>query len=156
MAKYFGEVLGKYLDKLVVLRGDYRGSSWWTGYNFMPLDKAPETTKVFNTLEEVEEFVKENYSKEEVDSVNAKISKANDFEEFWMPRHMFFSQPLGSHMAFGKEYFRDRYGDWFEDFEHENGQYLNKCVTCGNTFHGHKRRVTCKLCYYGREDPNNV
>jgi rubrerythrin len=36
--------------------------------------------------------------------------------------------------------------DWPEDFSGENGQYQNKCTTCGKLFTGHKRRVTCKLC----------
>lgn len=40
--------------------------------------------------------------------------------------------------------FSDR--DWTEDFAQENGQYVNKCVGCGNQFLGHKRRITCKRC----------
>jgi len=36
--------------------------------------------------------------------------------------------------------------DWPEDFEHENGNYMCNCSTCGKRFFGHKRRVTCKLC----------
>ena len=36
--------------------------------------------------------------------------------------------------------------DWVEDFPHENGNYTNKCVQCGELFSGHKRRTTCKLC----------
>ncbi len=36
--------------------------------------------------------------------------------------------------------------DWPEDFEHENGNYMNTCTTCANTFMGYKRRVTCKVC----------
>jgi hypothetical protein len=37
-------------------------------------------------------------------------------------------------------------GDWTEDFQHENGNYQSVCSTCRNTFFGHKRRVTCKVC----------
>lgn len=37
--------------------------------------------------------------------------------------------------------------DWPEDFEYENGIYMNTCAECGNTFTGHKRRVTCKSCH---------
>jgi hypothetical protein len=37
-------------------------------------------------------------------------------------------------------------GDWPEDFSGENGQYQNKCTSCGKLFIGHKRRVTCKVC----------
>lgn len=37
-------------------------------------------------------------------------------------------------------------GDWPEDFDHENGQYMNVCRTCDGVFRGHKRRVTCKRC----------
>jgi hypothetical protein len=36
--------------------------------------------------------------------------------------------------------------DWAEDANHENGNYLCKCSTCGNTFIGYKRRITCKAC----------
>lgn len=36
--------------------------------------------------------------------------------------------------------------DWPEDFPHENGNYNNRCQTCGKLFTGHKQRVTCKLC----------
>ena len=36
--------------------------------------------------------------------------------------------------------------DWVEDFADENGNYANECFVCKNTFRGHKRRVTCKLC----------
>lgn len=38
--------------------------------------------------------------------------------------------------------------NWQEDFPHDNGQYLNRCVgPCGGTvFLGHKRRVICKVC----------
>lgn len=36
--------------------------------------------------------------------------------------------------------------DWTEDFSHENGNYLNPCIVCGNDFFGHKRRVICKVC----------
>lgn len=33
-----------------------------------------------------------------------------------------------------------------EDYAHENGNYINKCHSCGFYFKGHKRRVTCKMC----------
>ena len=36
--------------------------------------------------------------------------------------------------------------DWKEDFSHENGNYVNKCIECGNRFMGHKRRVICRSC----------
>lgn len=36
--------------------------------------------------------------------------------------------------------------DWREDFAHENGNYACKCSTCGMSFFGHKRRITCKVC----------
>lgn len=35
---------------------------------------------------------------------------------------------------------------WPEDLGHENGNYLNRCIMCGCTFQGHKRRVVCKVC----------
>lgn len=37
-------------------------------------------------------------------------------------------------------------GNWTEDFEHENGNYVNQCKICTNKFIGHKRRVVCKNC----------
>lgn len=36
--------------------------------------------------------------------------------------------------------------DWKSDFQHENGQYNCKCLTCGLPFVGHKRRLTCCEC----------
>ena len=38
-------------------------------------------------------------------------------------------------------------GNWTEDFEHENGNYVCKCTICGELFLGHKRRVVCKECF---------
>lgn len=37
--------------------------------------------------------------------------------------------------------------DWVEDFHLENGNYLNRCIKCGCSFIGYKRRVICKACY---------
>jgi hypothetical protein len=42
--------------------------------------------------------------------------------------------------------FTDHERNWKEDFTHENGNYLNKCIECDHYFRGHKRRVICKLC----------
>ncbi len=36
--------------------------------------------------------------------------------------------------------------DWTDDFAHENGNYLRRCVGCHETFQGYKRRVVCKVC----------
>jgi hypothetical protein len=36
--------------------------------------------------------------------------------------------------------------DFTEDFTSENGNYYNICTTCGKSFLGHKRRITCKVC----------
>jgi hypothetical protein len=36
--------------------------------------------------------------------------------------------------------------NWTEDAAHENGNYECRCVECGNSFIGHKRRVLCRLC----------
>lgn len=36
--------------------------------------------------------------------------------------------------------------DWEEDFEHENGNYSNRCMECKLYFYGYKRRVICKKC----------
>lgn len=44
----------------------------------------------------------------------------------------------------------ERPRDWTEDASHENGNYTNTCGTCGKTFIGHKRRVTCKVCHVER------
>ncbi len=37
--------------------------------------------------------------------------------------------------------------DWKEDFNLENGKYLNKCIKCNTVFLGHKRRWICKECF---------
>jgi hypothetical protein len=44
-------------------------------------------------------------------------------------------------------------GDWPEDSGHENGDYENRCVQCGRTFTGHKRRVVCRVCAKPDESP---
>ncbi len=36
--------------------------------------------------------------------------------------------------------------DFTEDFEHENGNYENICMTCGQHFIGHKQRILCREC----------
>ena len=36
--------------------------------------------------------------------------------------------------------------DWPEDAEHENGNYYCECCHCGESFLGHKRRVSCHKC----------
>ena len=36
--------------------------------------------------------------------------------------------------------------NWTEDYPHENGQYMNRCMTCRRIFYGHKRRAVCKSC----------
>ena len=36
--------------------------------------------------------------------------------------------------------------DWPEDYNHENGDYMNICYVCGRQFRGHKRRVVCRQC----------
>lgn len=36
--------------------------------------------------------------------------------------------------------------NWTEDYLHDNGQYMNRCMTCRRIFCGHKRRVVCKTC----------
>ncbi len=46
--------------------------------------------------------------------------------------------------------------DWKEDSSHENGNYQCICSTCGNTFMGHKRRITCKLCGKNNADSELV
>lgn len=38
-------------------------------------------------------------------------------------------------------------GDWPEDFQYDNGMYMNTCCDCKHTFIGHKHRIICKLCY---------
>jgi hypothetical protein len=44
-------------------------------------------------------------------------------------------------------------GDWPEDFAHENGEYMCRCVHCEHIFFGHKRRVSCKVCAYPPPPP---
>ncbi len=36
--------------------------------------------------------------------------------------------------------------DWPDDADHENGNYQNKCLGCGEYFIGHKRRCFCRKC----------
>ena len=36
--------------------------------------------------------------------------------------------------------------DWPDDYDHENGTYRCRCVTCETEFIGHKRRTTCRKC----------
>lgn len=36
--------------------------------------------------------------------------------------------------------------DWTEDFQHENGNYMNLCCRCNESFSGHKRRNICRIC----------
>lgn len=36
--------------------------------------------------------------------------------------------------------------DWPEDFELENGCYMNRCFYCKELFMGYKRRIVCKEC----------
>jgi hypothetical protein len=50
------------------------------------------------------------------------------------------------------ERLRQNSRDWTEDFSHENGNYSNKCISCGNSFNGHKRRIECKLCVKAAKD----
>ena len=47
-------------------------------------------------------------------------------------------------------------GNWPEDSSHENGDYECRCVHCGNTFYGHKRRVTCKWCATTGQVPESL
>jgi hypothetical protein len=42
--------------------------------------------------------------------------------------------------------------DFPEDAKHENGNYYCHCTSCGTTFIGHKRRITCKLCEKKKEE----
>lgn len=36
--------------------------------------------------------------------------------------------------------------DWPDDFQHENGNYHNRCTVCSNMFMGYKHRVLCRWC----------
>ena len=45
----------------------------------------------------------------------------------------------------------DPLGDWPEDFPHENGNYMCRCIQCGKNFMGHKRRCVCKTCNQKRQ-----
>ena len=41
--------------------------------------------------------------------------------------------------------------DWIEDFTHENGNYMNKCINCEEMFFGHKSRVVYRVCANGKK-----
>jgi len=50
-------------------------------------------------------------------------------------------------------------GSYKDDFNLENGYYLNTCKCCLDEFFGHKRRTVCKECdkeilsaWFGNED----
>ena len=45
-----------------------------------------------------------------------------------------------------KVYVPEYPGNYPEDFEMENGQYMHQCRECENTFVGHKYRRICKVC----------
>lgn len=36
--------------------------------------------------------------------------------------------------------------NWVEDFNNENGNYMNTCRCCKQHFLGYKRRIECKEC----------
>lgn len=44
------------------------------------------------------------------------------------------------------ETLQKKFANWEEDFEHENGKYVNQCIKCRMNFIGHKRRVICRVC----------
>lgn len=58
--------------------------------------------------------------------------------------------PASASVSEGEQLGNEAWGkgvrDWQEDFAHENGNYQNKCVNCGELFIGHKRRPLCKIC----------
>jgi hypothetical protein len=37
--------------------------------------------------------------------------------------------------------------NWEEDYQYENGNYLNECTYCYKPFLGIKNRTCCKICY---------
>jgi hypothetical protein len=41
-----------------------------------------------------------------------------------------------------------------EDYQQENGNYLNKCFRCLQEFVGHKDRSKCRACTHGQSDIN--
>lgn len=47
---------------------------------------------------------------------------------------------------------KDSPRNWPEDFSHENGNYFNECMGCGEQFIGHKRRPYCKVCATPKND----
>lgn len=36
--------------------------------------------------------------------------------------------------------------DWTEDYDQENGNYMNTCKVCLDTFKGNKHRRICRIC----------
>ena len=49
----------------------------------------------------------------------------------------------------------DSHKSWQQDYELENGQYMNNCIYCKSIFIGHKRRIICKECYTEKEIEQN-
>jgi hypothetical protein len=55
-------------------------------------------------------------------------------------------EPLNSNRSAGFAGPAGSVRDWTEDTGYENGNYMNRCDICGETFVGHKRRTWCKAC----------
>ena len=48
---------------------------------------------------------------------------------------------------------KDSPKNWEEDYQHENGNYVNRCMYCKELFFGHKRRVVCRECQEQQSEP---
>ena len=44
---------------------------------------------------------------------------------------------------------------WQEDIDNDVDHYMCLCVSCGQQFTGHKRRMTCRLCGEAEYIANN-
>lgn len=65
-----------------------------------------------------------------------------EYDTFRTRRPLPSAQPAAGPLGYAWREF-----DWPEDSEDkDNGQYLNRCITCDRQFIGHKRRNVCKSC----------
>ncbi len=74
---------------------------------------------------------------------------AAEVEKFKQKNPNFRARTLSPFVRTTKEQTRD----FPEDAAHENGNYYNTCVTCDESFIGHKRRYTCRVCMLKIQPP---
>lgn len=82
------------------------------------------------------------FTESEWDKVSAKWEGDDAADLFSWERHI--EREILAHIEVTPMHRKLR--NWNGDLEHENGEYENTCISCGNSFIGHKRRTSCRLC----------